>query len=311
MERNKAASAFMAVFLLAAMLVSGCLSRGPGAAAPAQHPTEYLDVTYATVNGTDLKLDLYLPENASDAPLIVTIHGGAFVIGDKRTSIFVEDRRMAQERGYAVATVNYRLGRESAYPDGIHDVKGAIRFLRAHASEYGLDKDNFFVIGKSAGGGLSALAGTSGNAPEIEGDVGGNIDESSAVSAFIDLYGPTEFDKLHEQREAMKSGFKGDGKMVVGCDGLDTFDCQLRERKAGAMFYVDASDPPALILHGDADPIVPLNQSIDFHNALTAAGVNSTLIIVPGMGHGGPELDGYMEDFLDFFDAHRNSRIGG
>ena len=135
-----------------------------------ENATTLRDLTYAVQDDKPLTLDLYLPPGTGPHPLVVWVHGGAWYEGSKEHCPAVP----LTGRGYAVASINYRLSREALFPAQIHDCKGAIRWLRAHAIGYGLDAGRIGAWGESAGGHLVALLGTSGDIAELEGTVGGN-----------------------------------------------------------------------------------------------------------------------------------------
>ena len=147
------------------------------------------DLVYARAGAKDLLLDLYLPEGAPrPLPLVVWIHGGGWRNGAKEQT----PARRLVERGYAVASINYRLSGEAIFPAQIHDCKAAVRWLRANAAKYGLDAGRVAAWGSSAGGHLVALLGTSGGIMELEGGLG-NADQSSRVQAVVDFFGPHGF----------------------------------------------------------------------------------------------------------------------
>ena len=146
-------------------------------------------------------LDIYLPPKAEGAmPLVIWIHGGCWAGGDKPDP-FVVNRMVCRmvPRGYVIASINYRLLHEAIFPAQIYDCKGAIRWLRAHAARYHIDPNRVGVAGLSAGGHLAALLGTSGGVKDLEGTVGGNLDQSSSLQAVCDDCGPTDFIKYFEQ----------------------------------------------------------------------------------------------------------------
>ena len=267
---------------------------------PAQRPIPqdiiaHLDIEYARVGEKSLQLDLYLPREAkAPLPLVVWIHGGAWLGGNRRNPpalSFVSS-------GYAIASISYRLSHEAIFPAQIHDCKAAIRSLRANANKYGLDPDRIGVWGSSAGGHLVALLGTSGDVRELEGDVG-TIGVSSRVQAVCDWFGPTDFLKM--------------GKNAIDHDAPDSPEAKLiggpiRQNKqkvtaANPISYVTQDDPPFLIMHGDKDDVVPINQSQLLHEALKKAGVPVTCETVEGAGHGfrGQE---HIERVRRFFDEH-------
>ncbi|MBE3584306.1 MAG: alpha/beta hydrolase [Limnochordaceae bacterium] len=263
------------------------------------------DLTYATVNGKALLLDLYLPpEPAGPLPLIVWVHGGAWRSGSK------ENPRLALEmvyRGYAVASINYRLSQEAVFPAQIQDVKAAIRWLRANSSTYGLDPERIGAWGSSAGGHLVALLGTSGGVDLFD-QGGGNYDQSSRVQAVVDFYGPTDFLQINSMMEAgslrdRPSAAYSALSLLLGGPIRDNLD---KAAAASPITYITPDDPPFLIVHGKQDRTVPYQQSVIFYDALRRAGVEATLVILPEAQHGGPAFSDpqLLEQIADFFDRH-------
>jgi len=241
------------------------------------------DLEYATADGAPLLLDLYLPSHQPEhpVPLVLWIHGGAWRAGDKAPTY----APTALGESYAVASVNYRLSQEAAFPAQIHDVKAAVRFLRGNAERYGLDPGRFGAWGSSAGGHLAALLGTSCGCPELEGELGEHLDEFSCVQAVCDYYGPTDFISLIEQRAASARRRPMPEDLLLGGPVEEHVELA---RLASPVTHIDRTDPPFLIMHGSDDATVPVGQSIDFDERLRAAGVDSTLIVVDGAGHGLP-----------------------
>jgi acetyl esterase/lipase len=252
-------------------------------------------LVYARTPQKDLLIDLYLPERAQGRlPVILWVHGGAWRGGSK-------DRCPAVRlvpRGYAAASISYRLSQEAIFPAQIHDVKAAVRWLRANAAHYHLDAERIAAWGSSAGGHLVALLGTSGGVKQLEGDLG-NPEFSSRVQAVIDFFGPSDFLQM--------SKFPGQ----MDHDAPNSPESQLiggpiqqhpeKVRRADPITYVSQDDPPFLIMHGDRDETVPLNQSELLHAALTKTGVEVTFEVVRGAGHGfsGPEINAQVDAFLD------------
>jgi acetyl esterase/lipase len=262
------------------------------------------DLEYVKDGHARNKLDLYLPEK-SDKPLpvIVFVHGGGWQAGDKQHCPAIP----FVARGYAVASVNYRLSNHARFPAQIEDCKGAIRWLRANAERYNLDPKHFGAWGESAGGHLVALLGTTGDVKELEGK-GGHADLSSRVQAVCDVYGPTDF--LVIAAQAAETGRKS----AIDHDADSSPEAKLiggaipknkdRAAKASPITYVSKDDAPFLILHGTRDNLVPVAQSEVLHKALKKAGVESTLVSLEGAGHGGkefgtPEIRRRVEDFFD------------
>ena len=237
------------------------------------------DIEFAQVDGQSLKLDLYLPEE-KNAPLVVWIHGGGWQQGSK-------DRCPLQsltEDGYAVASISYRLTDKGKFPDQIHDCKGAIRWLRAHANEYGYSTKKLAVAGSSAGGHLAALAGTSGDVEALEGTVGGNLDQSSRVDCVIDYFGPTDF--LIRARN-QPSRVTEPGSPVFKLLGGSADELVDLAKQASPVYHVTKDDPPFLVFHGEKDKTVFIGQARRIAEAYQKEGLPLELIILPEAGHGG------------------------
>jgi acetyl esterase/lipase len=255
-------------------------------APPAPDGVEVLrDVVYGAGGGRELKLDVYRPRKALErpSPVLVWVHGGAWRAGDKRTG--GAHLMPFAARGFFCASVNYRLTREAVFPAQIEDCKCAIRYLRAHAREYGLDPDRIGVWGSSAGGHLVAMLGTTGDVAGLEGS-GGWADQSSRVQAVCDWYGPSDLLAMADQPSKMNHDNRQspEGALIGGV----VKENPEAARRASPVSYVDAGDPPFLIMHGTRDMTVPFGQSEILHAALSRAGVDVTFRPVEGAGHGGP-----------------------
>jgi acetyl esterase/lipase len=254
------------------------------------------DIEYVPGGGKARSLDLYLPRESEDKklPLIVWIHGGAWLGGDKGGCPAVR----FVLRGYVVASINYRLSQEAIFPAQIHDCKAAIRWLRANADKYAIDPDRVGVWGSSAGGHLVALLGTSGDAKDLEGDEG-NLKYSSRVQAVCDWFGPTDFTKIGDFPSDLKHYAPDSPEAkLIGGPVLENKD---KAARANPIPYIAKGVPPFLIMHGDKDMTVPHNQSELLYEALKKAGVDVTFHTVPGGGHGfgGPEVDKMVDAFFD------------
>jgi acetyl esterase/lipase len=241
-------------------------------------------------------LDLFVPPNAPAAcPLMVWIHGGAWKEGSKENCPAVG----MLGKGWVVASLNYRFSQHAVFPAQLEDCKAAIRFLRAHAEQYHIDKSRVATWGASAGGHLVALLGVTGKTKEF--DVGENLEQSSAVSCVIDWFGPTDF--LHwGNGSVIKSENKDD--VIAKLFGGPVSDHLDLAKKGSPITWVSKDSAPILIMHGDKDPLVPLQQSETFETALEKAGVTSALKVYPGQGHGGPlfsndEAKKLMMDFVE------------
>jgi acetyl esterase/lipase len=269
------------------------------ATASAQTAPFEKDIVYVRYGAIEPKLDVYLPETRSGKlPVVMWIHGGGWRQGSKDKTPAARLTR----RGYAVVSVQYRLSGVAKFPAQIHDCKAAVRWVRANAGRYGFDADRIAAWGASAGGHLVALLGTSGDAKELEGE--GHPGFSSRVQAVVDFFGPTDFLR-------MNSGFRDGVEGKIDHDAADSPESLLvggpigqhRDKVAAAnpITYVSRSAPPFLIMHGDRDPLVPLEQSELLRDALQKAGVPVTMQVVKGAGHGfsGPNIDAAVDEFLD------------
>lgn len=237
------------------------------------------DVVYATVGQRRLHMDLVRPQTQPEEPLpvLIHIHGGAWRSGSYHTDILYP----FAAAGYFTASIEYRLTQEAIFPAQIHDCKAAVRFLRAKAADYKIDAERIGVIGLSAGGHLAALLGTSGGVEELEGDLG-YPEQSSRVQAVINMFGPTDITTMIADRGRRLGAVSPEDELVGGPleENLEL------ARQASPLTYVDATDPPFLILHGDKDQVVPFVQSVKFDQALRAAGVDSTFVRMRNGGHG-------------------------
>ncbi len=270
--------------LMAATLLTGCSAFQ---ANPFEIQPTFRDLAYG--DHPRQKLDLYLPRDGGQPrPVIVWIHGGRWSGGEKYPAYPAE---ILTEAGFAVASIGYRLSGEAAFPAQINDCKGAIRWLRAHAGEYALDADRIGVWGRSAGGHLAALVGTSGDVAELEGDVGGNLDCSSRVQAAADYYGPTNAFTFAAHVDDCGSGEppllgRCLGDIVAHADDPEWAQWVELARLASPVYSVTPDDPPFFIAHGTADTRCPPSQSQELYDRLTAAGVQVTLNLVAAAEHG-------------------------
>jgi acetyl esterase/lipase/enterochelin esterase-like enzyme len=263
------------------------------------------DLEYVKGGHERQKLNLYTPKKAdSPTPLVVWIHGGAWIGGGKDAGVpalpFVS-------KGYAVASINYRFSQHATFPAQIEDCKAAIRWLRANAKANNLDPERIGVWGASSGGHLAALLGTSGGVNELEdGDTG-----DSKVQAVVDFFGPTDF--LQMDAHALPgSNFKHDPasspeSRLVGGPILENAE---KAGRANPIKYVTKEAPPFLIVHGEQDPLVPLHQSELLYQALKVAKADVTFYKIAGAGHGSAEFNTPMMQaaVLAFFDRHLKPR---
>jgi acetyl esterase/lipase len=258
---------------------------------------ELRDIAYVEGGHERHKLDLYLPEKSEGPlPLIIWVHGGGWMNGSKDGCPPLRAGYVAQ--GYAVASINYRLSGHAVFPAQIEDCKAAIRWLRAHASDYSLDPQRFGVWGSSAGGHLVALIGTSGEVKDF--DVGANLDQSSRVQAVCDYYGPTDFTVFVSTPgyESHATDASPEARLLGGA----VMQNKDKAAKVNPITYVSQDDPPFLIVHGDKDPTVPINQSQLLFEALKKAGDSVHFHTIHGAGHGGPGFAGKnIDDMVSTF----------
>jgi acetyl esterase/lipase len=260
------------------------------------------DIAYAGTDNSRQRLDLLLPKkpkNDRPLPVIVYIHGGAW-LGGHRTAGHGRLAGYVAGGEYAGVSVGYRLTKEATWPAQVHDCKAAIRWVRANAKKYNLDPDKIGVMGDSAGGHLAAMLGTSGGVKELEGKPGAHKDVSSKVQCVVELFGPSDLPAMKDYPSSLDHDAPGspEGKLVGG---------RVSDKKAVAVAaspitYVSKDDPPFLIIHGNKDMVVPYNQSERLSAALKKAKVECYFVTVDGGGHGGfrnPEVQKRQQQFFD------------
>jgi acetyl esterase/lipase len=266
------------------------------------------DIEFAKVDDVSLKLDLYQPVGAEAPPLVVWVHGGAWRAGSKDSMPLAA----LVERGYAIASVDYRLSPVAKFPAQVHDCKAAIRFLRANARLYGYDASKIGIAGSSAGGHLVAEIGVTNGHPKLEGTVGEHPGQSSSVQAIVDYYGPTNF--LTILKQSTPHGLSVRVPALQLLLGSQPDENAALAKLASPVFHVDKSDPPLLMIHGDYDPQVPINQSHELHGRYKELGLSARLEVIYGGAHGGREFyDQARIDLVDqFLTKHlRRANAGG
>ncbi|EDM27713.1 probable lipase/esterase [Lentisphaera araneosa HTCC2155] len=239
------------------------------------------DITFAITVEKKLEMDIYFPKGKQEnRPMLMWIHGGGWKGGSKKDCKL----QWLTEYGYVVASVSYRFSQEAKFPAQIHDCKAALRFLKANAVKYGLDKKRFAVGGSSAGGQLAALMATSSGDDFLDGELGDYSEENTQVSAVIDFYGASDF-LLREKNQPEKVNKKGG--VVYELLGGNIQDKKDLAKKASAAYQVDHKDSPILIIHGSKDRVVLPGQSKRLHEVYQSKGLNSQLHILEGASHGG------------------------
>ncbi len=282
MPRFSTPAVFLSLFLMFSLIQS------------ASSAESLLDIEFARVDGTPLKLDLHLPDQ-KNASLLVWIHGGAWRRGS-RSGVPVKS---LVDKGWAIASVDYRLSPIAKFPAQIHDIKAAIRFLRAKSREYGYDSERIGILGASAGGHLAALTGVINEVQGLEGSVGNHLEENSSVQAIVSLYGASNLTTILKQSTPHGLG--------VRKPALDLFiggqpeEVEETAKMASPVFHVDASDPPLLLIHGDQDPQMPINQSHELHGKYKEHGLDSRFEVIYGGAHGGSRF--YDEESISKIDT--------
>ncbi len=288
----------MPVRLLVAPLLVSLLA----SSSPAQEVEQHPNLTYRTVGDRALQVDLAKPAGDGPFPAIVFVHGGGWRRGNRaryRTEI-VE----AAKRGYVAITVTYRLTEPkdgkatNPFPVAVHDVKAAVRWLRANAEKYGVDPKRVGATGGSAGGHLSLMLGTTDAKDDLEGD-GGYADRTSRVQAVVNVFGPTEMPALGKA-----SG--GAAPILVSFLGGTNADKPAVWKQASPVTFVTKDDPPTLTIHGADDRLVPVEQAHLLDKAMKAVGVTHELLVLEGQGHGfrGDANEKARKAMYAFFDEH-------
>ena len=313
---------------------------------PPEKSPRFEDVEYGVVTLDDgseysLKLDIYQSKSQSKpGPCIIYIFGGGWLWGEYKQvtqkAVYCRDLVRLTDQGYTVVCPDYRLASQAVFPACIHDVKGVVRFLKANGEKYNIDKERIGVLGNSAGGHSALMLALSEGEPFLEGDVGGNLQESSGVKAAVVYYGPadlckaiteaanqlrgkkrdltgTEIEDLHsddsDQIPALIVGYKGESKNLLKLEEVlksedeNNLDYKYIEltKKCSPMTYVKKDVPPLLLLHGGKDVVVSPSQSENLYQALCSKGADVTLIEYSIGAHGpslGPDIDNFAYNFL-------------
>ncbi len=269
-----------------------------------EHYLVHTNLRYAEPGRRGHLLDLYVPlAAAGPVPVVIFNMGSAFKSDDTKGKALaggedthaedpppggmVDAPQLAKlwvPRGYAVVGLNVRGSSQVTFPGPVHDVKAAIRFLRANAASYGLDPDRFATMGNSSGGWIAAMAGLTSGVPELEGDLG-HAGQSSSVRAVIDLFGPTDFLAMDDHRLPGGQVHDAPHSPESTVMGFPIQTDRPAVEKANPARYVSADSPPIFIAHGTADPLVPANQSEILFEAYVKAGATATLALLPDVGH--------------------------
>lgn len=278
---------------------------------------EWTDVDYVGDGIEPHRLDIHLPETGKGPfPAVIVIYGSAWFSNRLKDTAFSILGPPLLQSGFAVVAINHRASTGAIFPAQIQDVRAAVRFIRANASRYNIDPSFVGATGYSSGGHLASFLGIAGNktsqtingvSVDLEGNLGDFTSVSSRVDAVVDWFGPTDFqimdscgsDMIHNAADSPESSLVGGP--IQEMDEM----CDL----ANPVTYVDSDDPPFLIIHGDADPLVPSCNSVELYEALVESGVSAEFILVPGGGHGpGVLIQTYFDKMTDFFLSHAASQ---
>ena len=238
------------------------------------------DIVYAQSGEKKLLLDIYKPKSASNPYLIVWVHGGAWRSGSKGNPPLG-----LLGFGYALASLDFHLSEEAPYPSMVHDIKAGIRYLRANAKKYGYRADKIVIWGSSSGGHLAALVGTTNGDKFLEGTLGDYTSTSSSVQGILDFYGPANLLTILNQSTPHGISVREPAMKILFGKSID--EVKETAKQASPVFQTDPSDPPLLIVHGDQDNQVPVNQSIELMEAYKKNKLPVQIEFVPGAGHGG------------------------
>ena len=238
------------------------------------------DIIYAIVDGKELKLDLYLPSKPVTGGLLVWVHGGAWRGGTKDGV-----PKVFPENGIPTASIEFRQSTESKFPAQIHDIKAAIRFLRAKASTFGYSADRIVIAGSSSGGHLAALVGVTNGHAELEGKVGEHLKQSSSVQGILDYFGASDLTTILTQSTPFGINMRKPAlELLLGALPDQNVDLA---KLASPVFHVNEGDPPLLIFHGEQDPQMPISQSHELTGAYKSAKLDVYFDVVYGAAHGG------------------------
>ena len=247
-----------------------------------EHVLIHRDIVFAEVDDIPLKLDLYVPQTDPPAPLVVWIHGGGWRGGSKEKPLV----RSVIGDGFALASISHRFTDQAIFPAQIHDCKGAIRWLRAHQQQFGYQADWIAAVGCSSGGHLAMLLGTSGGDLTLEGNIGGNTDQSSRVQCVVSYFGPSDFVLRGKTQPEIAHTEKSGSFALLG--GLKNgHPLPELEEAASPALNVSRDSPPLLVFHGTDDSLVLVDQSEQIVRAYHQSGREARLILIEGAGHGG------------------------
>ena len=262
----------------------------PGFGQPGVEPT-WKDINYAGDDMEAHRMDIYLPSTNQDSyKVIVAIYGSAWFANNMKGMTFMSLGKPLVDAGFAVVCINHRSSGDAPYPAQIQDVKGAIRYIRAHAADYKLDTSFIGITGFSSGGHLASMAGVTNGLKsrtvgsttiDIEGEVGGNLQMSSDVDAVVDWFGPVDMSRMHECQTVNDD--KSPEAALIGGAPADHPDMVAL---ISPITYIQKEGPRFLVFHGEADNVVPHCQGVFFSEELRKAGRLEDFVSVAEGQHG-------------------------
>ncbi|KAE9528933.1 alpha/beta hydrolase [Testudinibacter aquarius] len=274
---------------------------------------QWQDISYAQPKAMgrplNLKMDILQPQSDAKLPAVLFVTGGGFLMSPKAN--YIQQRLAIAEAGYVVASIEYRHIPQGKFPEPLLDVKSAVRYLRTHADEFGIDKDKITIMGESAGGYFAALAATTNGDRQF--DVGENLDQSSTVQAAIDLYGLSDLSQIgadySAEIQAMHAGDNVSEALML--NGIPPFasggavsSTPELAAQANPISHISSNTPPFLLMHGDADMLVSPSQTEILFNALTEKGISAQRYVIKNADHAGvywaqPQVINLIIDFLN------------
>jgi acetyl esterase/lipase len=240
---------------------------------------------YCRSTGDERLLDIYRPKSTSAKPLptIIWFHGGAWKMGDRKAVERIAAEQL--ECGFALVSVSYSLSDVAQWPVQCHEAKAAIRFLRANADSLGLNPDKFIAAGMSAGAHMACILGVSADHEQLNGQLGEHLEKTATVTGVLALYPPTDFLSVSRNFDGLLDYYAEDSP-VTQLLGESIANAPEKANLASPLRLFKGACPPIFLLHGEADPIVPVEQSVILHEKLLAAGVDSDLMRMPAYTHG-------------------------
>jgi len=268
---------------------------------------QHRNVYYANLSKAQC-MDIFIPNGEGPFPAMLLIHGGGFKSGDKKGEYTLAKKLVAHN--YVAICVNYRLSQEATFPAAVHDIKAAIRYVRAHANKYAVNPDKIGCWGSSAGGNLSAMMGTSHGNHFLEGNIGTFKNESTEIQACVNWFGPIDFSKMTGEAKELDFGDRFNMALESAYLGAEVSDPKNANvvQQANPATYIDVKDPPFYVQAGNKDPLIPYLQSQNFAKALsTVLGEEKVHFdLIEGAGHGGSEFssDTNVIKIISFLDKH-------